>query len=204
MAFPRRSKEALKKLKELKVKRVLDLGAGKCEQAKWIIENTDAHVTSVSLNEPPEWNHKRHKYIKGDVLKVLPMGKFDCVFASHVLEHQPNINNFMKLCVNELEVGGYLVITVPPIKHQIVGGHLSYWDAGMVLYHMVLAGLNCKNPMIKQYDYNITVIVKRDKVVPDLSNLYYDLGDIKKLSSYFPDGYNFDRCKGVIKELNWK
>lgn len=124
----------------------------------------------------------------------------DLTWVSHVLEHQLNINLFLKKVRKETKLGGYTCITVPPLKHDIVGGHVNLWNAGLLMYNLVLAGFNCKHAHIKQYKYNITVIARAEEFI--LPELHYDKGDIEKLRPWLP---NF--CKepfdGNIQDWNW-
>lgn len=126
--------------------------------------------------------------------------KFDLVWCSHTLEHQPNVQGFLKKVQEDLKEGGYFVVTVPPLKHEIVGGHVNLWNAGLLLYNLILAGFDCSNAMVKTYGYNISIVVKYTLL--KLPELKFDFGDIETLAPYFPmDVRNgFD---GRIEELNW-
>jgi len=140
---------------------------------------------------------------------VLPYKYEECMFdddiqavwCSHVLEHAFNVNQFLtKICM-DLNDNGWLAITVPPMKHAIVGGHLTVWNAGLLLYNLVVAGFNCRNAVIKTYDYNVSVIVRKDRIT--LPTLKYDNGDIEKLAEFFPPGLAKQGFNGDIKEMNW-
>ena len=48
---------------------------------------------------------------------------------------------FLKKVHSLLNEGGYLAIIVPPRKPFIVGGHVTIWNAGLVLYNLILASL---------------------------------------------------------------
>ena len=124
----------------------------------------------------------------------------DLVWVSHCLEHQLNVHDFLKKCRKETNEGGYIVIVVPPAKHPIVGGHLSIWNAGLVMYNLVLAGYDCSNARIKQYGYNIMVVAEAKTFT--LPPLRYDYGDIETLQQYLPNRYNTHNFDGNIKELN--
>jgi len=67
---------------------------------------------------------------------------------------------------------------------------------------LVLAGFDCSNYCkIIQYDYNIGIIIKKQKIeLP--TQLSMDTGDIELLSSYFPFEvkHNFN---GDIMNFNW-
>jgi SAM-dependent methyltransferase len=124
----------------------------------------------------------------------------DLTWASHVLEHQPDPHQFLKKMRNETKEGGWTCITVPPLKHSIVGGHVSLWNAGLLMYHLVLAGFNCKDAKIHQQDYNISIIARAESFL--LPELNYDSGDVDTLAPWLPafckEGFN-----GDIKEWNW-
>ena len=94
---------------------------------------------------------------------------------------------FLKKIHGLLNENGYLAITVPLRKPFIVGGHVSLWNAGLVLYNLILAGFDCSEYCdILQYDYNIGIIIKNKNIKELPDNLSMDKGDIEKLSQYFP------------------
>lgn len=189
-----RADEAIKYLTEkIEFDTVLDIGAGEGLQSQYFRDQGKT-VTSTDLFG---WGEN---FFVGNYMD-LEFEPHDVTWASHMLEHQLNAHNFLKKVRKETKVGGYTCITVPPPKHEIVGGHVSMWNAGLMMYHLVLAGFNCSNARVKQYGYNITVIAQADEF--DLpSDLEYDMGDIEKLKPWLPSiarqGFN-----GDIKELNW-
>lgn len=180
--------EALEKVSSLEFQTVLDVGSGDGDHAAFF-RDMGKEVTTVSLCEPAD--------IVGSYTKT-PLKPFDLVWCSHCLEHQPNVQTFIKKLL--IDCKGYLCITVPPLKHEIVGGHVSLWNAGLLLYNLILAGQDCSQAMIKTYGYNITVIVKKKLI--EMPELKMDFGDIETLAPYFPmdvrNGFN-----GQIEELNW-
>jgi predicted SAM-dependent methyltransferase len=130
-----KSLQALDKIIELTNSKfkVLDIGAGKQETHAEIFRKHGYSVDTVDFFENSTY--------KGDFNTVDISKTYDIVWASHCLEHQPNVNNFLKKIYSILNHNGYAVITVPPFKHQIVGGHLTLWNAGLLMYNLVLAGL---------------------------------------------------------------
>jgi SAM-dependent methyltransferase len=128
----------------------------------------------------------------------------DCLWASHVLEHQVNPNLFLKQCYAFLKPGGIFAVSVPPLKHQIVGGHVTLWNPGLLLYNLILAGFDCSKARLRAEGYNISVIVEKSPVAPeDLASLVYDWGDVQRLSKYFPvpfeDGYD----GSLLTNIKW-
>lgn len=179
---------ALEKLLTWDFHSVLDVGAGGTHADTFSSHGKD--VTTINLYNAD---------IVGDYCSTI-LPQFDCIWASHVLEHQPNPNRFLRKCFRDLKDDGILAVTVPPRKDEIVGGHVSLWNAGLLLYHLILAGFNCKNASVKTYGYNISVLVRKSPFT--LPPLKMDFGDIETLSPFFPikvvNGFN-----GNIQEANW-
>ena len=126
---------------------------------------------------------------------------FDCVWASHVLEHQPNPNRFLKKVFDAVVPGGCVCVTVPPAKYEVVGGHVALWTAGLLLYHMVLAGFDCREAMVCTYGYNISLIVRK-KAIGEMPSLACDSGDVDRLAACLPEGCG-EGFYGDIDLLNW-
>jgi len=167
---------------------VLDVGSGGVHAD--IFKNAGKEVTTINLyNADVVGNYLHHDF------------KVDCIWASHVLEHQPNPNLFLRKCFRDLNENGILAVTVPPLKHDIVGGHVTLWNAGILLYQLVLAGFDCAQASVKTYGYNISVIVKKKPfTMPKLS---MDSGDIEKLYPYLPIKEGLDTFNGQIDEVSW-
>jgi SAM-dependent methyltransferase len=183
------------------VLRVIDIGCGAGQQAE-IMRQSGREVTTVALIAPADH--------VGDYLKSLIPGEpWDAIWASHVLEHQPNPGAFLSRCFQDLRADGVLAVTVPPPKHEIVGGHLSLWNTGLLVYHLIVAGFDCRQARVSEpyengdgYDkYNISVIVRKRRAVPSRP-LVYDAGDIETLAEFFPlpVTHGFD---GRLPAINW-
>lgn len=171
---------------------VLDVGCGYGRHSKKFLE-AGKIVTSIDIIK----DYK--KAIVGNYLNT-SLPKCDLVWASHILEHQLNVNVFLSKCRRETNDSGYIAIVVPPLKHQIVGGHVTLWNAGLVMYNLVLAGYDCRKAIVKEYGYNILVVAQAGHF--KLPSLNYDRGDIELIQEYLPEGYNYQGFNGDIKELN--
>lgn len=155
--------------------------------------------------------NENFELIIGDFNNVSFESKFDCVWASHVLEHQLDSHTFLCKVVDLVDENGIIAITVPPYKSEIIGGHVSMWNAGLLLYHLILAGCDCSNAHVKKYGYNVSVIVEKKSIDP-FEVVTYDVGAIKNLRKYFPKDIDFYEeylhrdtpFDGNIQELNWK
>lgn len=181
---------------------VLDVGSGAGKHAD-IFENSGKRVTAIDFGVSVYFQEKTSNRtdIIADYYSYDFPEPFDCVWASHVLEHQPNPNEFLRKVHRDLKEDGWLAVTVPPLKHEIVGGHLSLWNAGLLLYQLVFAGFDCRWASVRTYGYNVSVIVRK-KSIGDLPELHYDNGDIDRLSKYFPDGLS-EGFNGSIRRMNW-
>jgi SAM-dependent methyltransferase len=131
---------------------------------------------------------------------------FDCLWLSHVLEHQVNVNLFLKKVYRDLKEGGILVVTVPPLKHPIVGGHVTLWNAGLLLYNLVLAGFDCSQARIKQYGYNISLITPKIPAAIPQAKLRFGDGDLELLRDFFPSHPRLvwgQGTRGDLQQLRW-
>lgn len=165
---------------------VLDIGSGAGYHSE-IFKKYNKIVTSLDYGNSPyfEKNQNKEQNIIADYNTHSFTERFDCIWASHILEHQPNPNLFLKKLFYDLNEGGIAAITVPPMKKNIVGGHVNLYNAGILTYQMVLAGFDCKDAQLLRYGYNISIIVQKKS--RDMSiNLGFDKGDLKKLKEHFP------------------
>lgn len=181
-----RGSQALSRLLDYDdVSRVLDIGSGAGEQAR-IMRAAGRDVVTISLEAPADYVED---YCGGRPERA---GDFDAIWASHVLEHQPNVGRFLRLCFRDLRDDGVLAITVPPAKHGLVGGHLTTWNAGLLIYNLIVAGFDCREARVSEVyssgpgypPYNISVIVRKRAAV--LPALRMDAGDIQRLAAFFP------------------
>ena len=110
--------------------------------------------------------------------------QFDNIWCSHILEHQRNVGVFLDRVHGDLKEGGLLAITVPPFKPNIVGGHLTLWNMGLLMYNLILARFDCSGAWYSSYGYHHSIVLaKRTITLPPLS---YGRGDIEALAPYFP------------------
>ena len=168
---------------------VADIGSGEGAHAK-ILEQHGKEVTTVDMGKSKYFqksdSSSAHSII-GNFMEIDTSKQFDCVWASHILEHQPNVQIFIKKLCDWVRPNGILAITVPPLKYQVVGGHLSLWTPGHLLYNLVLSGLNCRYAHVMFYHYNITAILRKEVIeLPDLS---FDYGDVELLREWLPSGF---------------
>jgi SAM-dependent methyltransferase len=74
---------------------------------------------------------------QGETGDLIPMGPFDTIFSSHVLEHVENDRQFLADCYQMLEPGGRLITLVPALQFLYSDldrsiGHYRRYDKKMV------------------------------------------------------------------------
>lgn len=199
----------MKLISEYSFETVLDIGSGAGEQAAIFLDH-GKKVTALDYGKSPYYERRDPaiQTVIGDFNTYPFETEFDCVWASHVLEHQVNPNIFLRKVHQVTRENGIVAITVPPLKHQIVGGHVTLWNAGLILYHLVLAGFDCRNASVLRYGYNISVLVKKKTIkLPD--DIAFDQGDIRRIKHFLPESLEFasnpldDPFNGDIARLNW-
>ena len=150
-----------KLLDEYTFETVLDIGCGAGEHSD-IFMSHGKKVTALDYGKSVYFERRRDRLnaIVGDFMAVVFDRQFDCVWASHVLEHQINPGLFLAKVFSVAKDGGVVCVTVPPMHRSVLGGHVSSWNAGLLLYQMVLAGFDCGQARILQYGWNISLIVQ--------------------------------------------
>ena len=193
--------EAMKKVLKSKPGSVLDVGCGKGAHS-WEFKKAGWQVHGVDITNEP--NPSPFCFYNQSLWQEMDSNlSFDCVWASHVLEHQLNVNSFLSWCKARVRPGGLIAITVPPLKQQIVGGHVSVWNMGLLLYNMVLAGIDCSEAQGLKYGYNISIIVPYTGAT--LPPLKYDAGDIETIAHLLPNGHKWVQgFDGDIENINWR
>lgn len=193
----------IKLLKDCKFKTVLDIGSGEGVHANFMRE-ADKIVDTVDYGTSAYANKRENEitYV-GDFMELNFEKQYDCVFCSHIMEHQLNVNLFLKKINTLINENGYLLISVPPLRTKLVGGHINQFVPSGLFYHLVLAGFDCSNAMFKIYGYNQTVIVqKKSFTLP--KDLCMDIGDIEKLSKYFPKSLKVKQGTEIkATSINW-
>lgn len=182
---------------------VLDIGAGRGKHSRVFAQFNKA-VTAVDIADFGI-AQDNIEFINSHFDTFTTERTFDCIWCSHVLEHQPNPHNFLCKLHDLLSDNGVLAITVPPLKDQIVGGHVTLWNAGVILYQLALAGFDCSQAAILAYGYNISIILNKTSIRSQLTEmeLYYDQGDIIKLSPFLPEAFREEGFNGNISHHNW-
>ena len=125
--------------------------------------------------------------IDGDFLSIELPERYEILFCSHTLEHQPNIGKFLRACIDSVQQDGFLVFVLPYPHWDLQGGHVAQLSPKSVIYNLALMGLDCSESMSFDSHGEFTVVVRKIGTF-DVSerNLTFDKGDIAKLSDKLP------------------
>ena len=152
-----------------------------------------------------------------DVDTVLDIGSWNGEHASFLRNYGKTVStvdfnvkadyqgNYLNLNLPQFDIkkDGLFAVTVPSMEKygtKVVDGHMTYWNAGVLLYNLILAGFNCSEARVATYNDEVSVLVR--KIKADLPRISSDRGEIDRLSKFFPIDVSqgFD---GSIKEVNW-
>jgi SAM-dependent methyltransferase len=181
-------------LENYKFETVLDIGAGNQEHAR-CFRHMGKSVTTVDPIFPAD--------VQGDFLEYEPKKKFDLAWCSHVVEHQRNVGIFLDKIIACTKPNGIICISVPPeVSHFYLLEHPNQFTGGMLLYHLVLAGIDCTNAAVLTYGYNVSVIVRNKTHSLPRQSWNYD----KEALNFLPKEmrmFGGHQLFGPIRQLRW-
>ena len=141
----------------------IDIGCGTgSHSAAMVAHGLD--VTAVDISPKPDG--LACAFIRSDVFNLDLPDQFDLVWSSHVMEHVDCPLDFLIKLRSLCRPGGTIAVTVPPLKHTIVPGHLTLWNTGLLMVHMLRAGITIKGGWYGQHGYNVSVIGKNTGMKP--------------------------------------
>ncbi|MDD5111129.1 MAG: class I SAM-dependent methyltransferase [Candidatus Altiarchaeota archaeon] len=113
MATPKTMGIVISLLKKDKIKKVLDVGAGKGQLSKKLrSEGYDVYACDLNTEQYPYEN-----CVYADLDEKLPYSReqFDCLIAEEVIEHLENPSFTLRELNRILKIGGVLILTTPNI-----------------------------------------------------------------------------------------
>lgn len=192
-----------KLITEYEFENILDIGSFNGTSAR-LFSFLGKNVTTIEISED-----FKSDYV-GDYLDVSFPEKFDAIWCSHVLEHQRNIGLFLDKIYQDLRENGVLAMTIPASLYPLIIGHPSIFTPLHLIYHLVLAGFDCKNARIKNYDWQYTIILqKKSNGIKSVgfALTHYPVPPItftENLFEYFPVNIPENgHIWGDIESLNW-
>lgn len=180
-------KTCMEKLLNKDFTTVLDIGCGTGVHTR-IFQLLRKRVTSIDRGSYPFKRNKLDHIIEKDYLKYKFKDRFDCIWCSHVIEHQKHPGEFTDKLYKDLKAGGLLALVFPiQIDGRVAGGHISNFTLGHIIYRLILSGFNCRNLQAYREEEEYGLILKK-KSVPKrvLKSLDLDRKDITKIENYIP------------------
>ena len=133
---------------------------------------------------------------------------FDAIWCAHVLEHVLDVGRALSEVRRILKPEGRLFLSVPPFKHQVVGGHVSTgWNVGQLAYVLAVAGFDLSDASLVRHGYNVFADVRCGQDNPVAGELTRSNGDIELLAKAgrFPPNFRArQRFNGKRKFINWE
>lgn len=181
---------------------LLDIGCGRGGSFASFVER-GIKVTGIDIL-PEEIvvqriNGRPIEYIREDFMCFSTQKRYDAVFSSHVIEHIPDTQAFLRKMFSLLVPNGAYCIIWPRPKSAIVGGHVHCFNIGLMLYNLVLLGINCQEVLMVESEYSLAVMGRHKTF--EIPSLAHDNGDIERLADYFPckayQSFDGDRITGV-------
>lgn len=112
------------------------------------------------------------------------------------LHRQRNVGNYLDVAYNRLDIGGEVIVICPAYSNNIGSGNLSGpWNAGHLLYNLVVAGFDCKEAKVSTFEHEIQIQAQKTYRKPTTFVL-------NELSDFFPFDI-YQHFNGNIKEVNW-
>jgi hypothetical protein len=87
--------------------------------------------------------------------------RFFALNSSNVLEHQRNVGAFLDKVFTDTLEGGLVAITVPAALSSMIIGHPTILTPLHLVYHLILAGFDCRYARIKNYDWQFSVLLEK-------------------------------------------
>lgn len=162
--------------------RVIDIGAGWRLEATRRFAERGATVVAVDpgLPGPLDGLPPSVAVIRSELHSArLGLGGYDLAWCCHTLEHALDPHTFLQDLFATIRPGGSFAITVPPLKHEIVGGHVNLFNMGLLLYRLILAGADCSEAVLFEDGYDLSVVSVYRPIEPKSV-------DIAELAGYFP------------------
>jgi len=145
----------LKMLKHCQFETVLDIGSHAGNAAK-IFAHLGKKVTTCEISPGFTADYK------DDYLNIRFPIQFDAIWCSQILEHQRNIGFFLNKVFDDLWDGGVLALTVPyEAGPHLSFGHCNHFNPLLLIYHLVMAGFDCREICLCCYGGDIGVILRK-------------------------------------------
>lgn len=164
---------------------VIDVGCGKGDFFHYLNnKNIKVDGTGIDMMDEADVLYKDFKYVKSNFNDYESDEKFDLLYTSHTIEHNPDTETFLKNFFKHGKDGGLFCIIWPPPKPQVVGGHVHIFNLGIMLYNIIRTGIDCSKVKLIKVGYNLCIVGEYSYF--KLQQLTYNRFEIDMLKNYFP------------------
>lgn len=181
---------------------IVDLGPGVGEASVWFRER-GLKVVGYGI-DPKSFKAVNVPFVCGNIDELLCTydGEAPAIWCAHVLEHVLDVEVALQTIHAALKKDGWLFLSVPPFKTEVVGGHVcTGWTIGQLMYVLILTGFDVRNGHFVKHGYNLAAFVRKSERLPH--GLIHDCGDIESLveqgfwpnDPMFKHGFNGDMIK---------
>lgn len=195
----------------LPISRLLEVGIGNGVAARAFLDaGYEVVGTGFDIDdyvaEPLPEALELHADVDATDLSLFDTASFDAVWCAHVLEHVLDTGRALAEIRRVLKPAGHFFVSVPPFKHEVVGGHVHPgWNVGILMYVLAVCGFDLRDGSFIHHGYNIFAAVQKGSNLRGRPLRYAD-GDIETLKRRrrFPRGFKAHQgFNGNISAWNW-
>ena len=160
------SQPFLKRLPYSQISAVLDVGLGYGYHCDYFVSR-GLRVTGITAHLSEDlriFSEKRGFSVEKMDMHFLTFSDetFDLVWSHHSLEHSFSVLLALREWYRVLKPGGFLALTVPCYKTQIVSGHFDTgWNVGQVLYLLGVCGYDLRSGLFTEERGQVRALVKK-------------------------------------------
>ncbi|TDQ28681.1 class I SAM-dependent methyltransferase [Tenacibaculum caenipelagi] len=147
-------------------KSILDIGAGTGDFLK-VCKNNGWKITGVEPSEKAREFSKSKNIILQEDISEIKNTQFDVITLWHVLEHIPNLIEYVQQLKKLLKPNGVLIVAVPNYKSYDANYYKEYWAAFDVPRHLWHFSQTSISKIFSLVEINV------EKVLPMKFDSYY-------------------------------
>lgn len=160
-------------------KTLLDIGAGTGDFINYCKKN-NWNVVGVEPSNKAKEIASTKELVLLNSIEEIKEEKYDVITMWHVLEHVPNLNDYIKALKKLLKKDGVLVIAVPNFKSYDANHYKNFWAAYDVPRHIWHFSKNSISQLFSEVNMRV------EKILPMKFDSYY----VSILSEKYKNGKN--------------
>ncbi len=192
-------------------KTLLDIGCGTgdfltfCQQNDWDVTGIEPNnsARSLAINKVNEVEGKKKIFDQIEILISDSTKKFDVITMWHVLEHVPNLEEYISFLKQLLKPKGTLIIAVPNYKSYDAKHYGKFWAAYDVPRHLWHFSQKSIQHLFSKFNFELVKILpmKFDSYYVSLLSEKYRSGSSNPLKA-FHIGFMSNLKAGCSKEYS--